>query len=365
MAVPTFTSITPEAGWSAGRQLVEIRGTGFRLPTTPAVSTSGTVQRAPQSVRVLFGGVPARSVRVYSSSLLRVLTPAHWPTRWWFDFGNDKRVKAPGPDATPPPGAVLVEESGTVDVTIENIDDDGVLIDGETITESSAYSFVRPRLDQQGTWDRAVTAFVDALRIALMDNVVDDADADYDVDTGEVRGLTSVSALPAIALVNKNFEDSADQFSQGPDEEDGSDEYVLTRRAPIFTDFSCNLIGMSEDPLELRAMAELVRIFFQNQDELLFLKNPEVPAAGYYRVNLRRGPDETGTRESGRIGRTNLLIFTVQVLISGIPTESAPGIAAGGLPFMPEGSSHEGVVGVTRTAQSFPRTAVKKTAADT
>lgn len=363
MAAPTFTSITPSSGWSAGRQLVEIRGTNFRLPTTQPVSTSGAAPRAPQSVRVLFGGVPARSVRVYSSTLLRVLTPQHWATRWWFDFG-DKRVRAPGPQAPPPPGATLVEESGTVDVTIENIDDDGDLIAGETITAPSAYSFVRPRLDQQGTWDRAVTAFVDALRVSIMDNVVDDADADYDVDTGEVRGLTSVSSLPAIALVNKNFDDSADQFSQGPDEEDGSGDYVLVRRAPIFTDFTCSLIGMSEDPLELRAMAELVRLFFQNQDEILIPKNPDVPAAGNYRLNLRRGPDETGTRESGRIGRTNLLIFTVQVLISGIPTESAPGIAAGGLSFMPDGSSHEGVVGVTRTAQSFPRTAVKKTAAD-
>lgn len=361
MSVPTFASITPSAGWSAGRQLVEIRGTGFRLPTAPAASTSGPVPRAPQSVRVTFGGTVAQITRVYSSTLLRCLTPPHWPTRWWYDYGNGNRSRAPGPDASPPKGATLVEESGTIDVTIENIDDDGVLIAGETITASSAYSFVRPRLDQQGMWDRCVTTFVDTLRIATIDNVVDDADADYDVDTGEVRGLTSVSSLPAIALVNKNFDDSADQFEQGTTEETGSDDYVLVRRPPIYTDFTCALLVMSEDPMELRNISELVRIFFANRDEILIPKNPSVPEAGNYHLNLRRGPGDTGTRESGRIGRTNLLISSTQVLLSGIPTESAPGIAASGLPFMPPGSSHEGVVGVTRTAQTFPQSAVKKT----
>jgi len=243
---------------------------------------------------------------------------------------------------------------------VENLDDDGAVIAGEVATAAEAYSFVRPRLDRQGMWDRAVTALVDALRIAVLDNVVDDADADYDVDTGEVRGLTSVSKLPALALVEKVFDDSADQFEQGSVEEQGSDDYVLVRRPTIYTDFSCRLLGASDDPIELRAMAELVRLFFASTEELRVLKDPDVPDAGSYKLTLRRGPSETETRESGRIGRTNLLVFTVPVFISGIPTESAPGIAASGLPFMPPGSSHEGVVGVTRRAASFPRTAAKK-----
>lgn len=360
MSIPTFTSITPSAGWSAGRQLVEIRGTGFRLPTTPAVSTSGPVARAPQSVRVYLGDVLVPSVRVYSSTLLRCLTPPHWPTRWWFDFGNGSRDPAPGPNAPPPDGATLVEESGTVDVRIENLDDDGELIAGETVTGEDAYSFVRPRLDRQGTWDRAATAFVDALRLAIMDNVVDDADVDFDVDTGEVRGLTSVSSLPAIAMIEKTFDDADDQFSPGQAEQTGSGDYTLVRRPPIFTDFSCRLVIMSDHVTEIRNIAELLRTWFQNQDELLIPKNPDVLAAGYYRLQLRRGP-ETGVRESGRIGRTNLLVCSMQALVGGIPTESAPGIAAGGLSYMQAGSSHEGVMGVTRPAATFPKSAVVKT----
>ncbi len=360
MAIPTIVSLTPSAGWTAGRQLVEIRGTNFRLPTTPAVSTVGAVARAPQSVEVLFGASAAPSVKVYSTSLLRVLTPTHWPTRWWFDFGNGTRAPAPAPDATPPKGATLVTESGTVDVVVRNLDDDGEIITGETVTSEDAYSFVRPRLDRQGTWDRAVTTLVDALRLAILDNVVDDADVDFDVDTGEITGLTSVSKLPALALIEKDFSDAEDQHEHGQVEETGSDHYALVRRAPIYTDFTCRLLGMSDDPTELRALAELVRVFFQNQDEIRIYKNPLVPEAGTYKINLRRGP-ETAIRESGRIGRTNLLVFSAQLVLSGIPTESAPGIAVSGLSYMPAGSSHEGVIGVTRTFDKLNLSAVKKT----
>jgi hypothetical protein len=346
MPVPTITSITPSSGWSAGRQLVEIRGTNFRLPT-PAAAGPGVKPRAPQSVRVLFGDVEARSVRVYSASLLRVLTPAHWPTRWFYEFENGERAPAPGPNATPPQGATLVEVSGTVDVTVLNVDDDGDAIAVESVVAAAAYSFVRPRFDRQGVWDRAVTALVDALRIAVIDNVVDDADVDYDVDTGEVMGLTSVSNLPAIALVDKRFDDPMDSREQGTVEEAGSDDYVLVRRPPSRKDFSCRLVGMSDDVVELRAMAQLVDLFFHDNADLFILKNPDVPAAGHYRLELRHGADP-GISESGRIGRTNLLVFTMQVIVADIPTESAPGIAPVGLPFMPAGSSHEGVVGVTR-----------------
>src|SRR5689334_15998624 len=125
MSTPTITNLTPSAGWSAGRQLVEIRGTNFRLPTAASPTATSAAARAPQSVQVLFGDVPAKSVRVYSPTLLRVLTPQHWPTRWYYEFDNGQRDPAPGPDADAPQGATLVQVSGTVDVTVTNVDDDG------------------------------------------------------------------------------------------------------------------------------------------------------------------------------------------------------------------------------------------------
>jgi hypothetical protein len=94
-------------------------------------------------------------------------------------------------------------------------------------------------------------------------------------------------------------------------------------------------------------MEELVRLFFKSQGEIFIPKNPDVPSAGNYRLELLRGPD-TGITESGRIGRTNLMVFTQQMILTAIPSETAPGVPAAGLSFMPPGSSHEGVVGVTR-----------------
>jgi hypothetical protein len=71
------TSILPRTGHTAGDTMVEIRGSGFRLPPPPPPKGRAPVQAA--RVRVLFGDVPAERVEVAEDGLLYCWTPTSDP----------------------------------------------------------------------------------------------------------------------------------------------------------------------------------------------------------------------------------------------------------------------------------------------
>lgn len=75
MAIPTITSVTPGVVHTGGGTLVEVRGTGFQLPGPPPFVPGPLPAPAP-TVRVFFGGVEAKQVRVASDTLLLVQSPA-------------------------------------------------------------------------------------------------------------------------------------------------------------------------------------------------------------------------------------------------------------------------------------------------
>src|SRR5262245_23027235 len=104
MAVPSISSITPSSGPTGGSLLVEIAGDGFRLPTSSDVP----------SVRMLIGGRAGRDVRVLAVDRLTCLAPA--------------------------------ADAGSVDVTLQNLDADGVVVPGEEVTAAQAFTYVLPQL---------------------------------------------------------------------------------------------------------------------------------------------------------------------------------------------------------------------------
>ena len=116
MATPTISNVNPATGLSAGKHLVTITGTNFRVPT--ASYTNPTTPVTP-TVRVVIGGRTAPQVDVLSSTELRVLMPRLWHI-------------SPATDAFSPR-----------DVVVSNLDDDGDVIVGETVTASSAYTYER------------------------------------------------------------------------------------------------------------------------------------------------------------------------------------------------------------------------------
>jgi hypothetical protein len=65
MATPTLTSISPATGSTGGRTLVELRGSGFRLPPEP--SATGPAPVPGPTVAVEVAGRPATDVRVLAA----------------------------------------------------------------------------------------------------------------------------------------------------------------------------------------------------------------------------------------------------------------------------------------------------------
>ena len=135
MAIPTFTSIDVSTGHPGGGQVIEVVGTGFRVRTATVQIPD---QQTQPTVRVRFEGVSAgsgwannASVRVLSDTLLRVSVP---------EFKGNPNI----------PG--ILDASLTrlsfpaCNIVIQNVDDAGVDIPGETVTATGVYTYEQPLL---------------------------------------------------------------------------------------------------------------------------------------------------------------------------------------------------------------------------
>jgi hypothetical protein len=108
--IPTISAVTPALGHTGGGTLIRIDGTNFKLPDPPAAT--GVVAEAPPTVRVLLGGVEARTVRVASATRLYVTTERADP--------------------------------GVVDLEVRNVGPFGETIEDEVAVLEDAYTYARP-----------------------------------------------------------------------------------------------------------------------------------------------------------------------------------------------------------------------------
>lgn len=165
MAIPTITSITPNAGPSVGGHNVVIVGTGFKVPTivlgNPSTSDVPTVS-------VTFDGQACSVMKVLSSTQLEVLPP-------W--YRSTTRA------GTPPAEA---EKIFPVNVVVSNLLA-GAVIPGEIVTSVGGYSYTRWVLGPPGTSGAivgAVEAWVERLRREVCRTVAITRSAEYAEGTG-------------------------------------------------------------------------------------------------------------------------------------------------------------------------------------
>src|SRR5262245_61737827 len=137
MPAPTITSLTPPTGPTGGRTLVEIAGTGFRLPPPPP--PSGTTPPPRPTVQILVGGREATDVRVRASDRLTFISPIG--------------------DARP------------VDVILRNLDDDGAPIAGEEVTLANGFTYRMPALAAESDLARLVRTLLRELKRQVLPNV--------------------------------------------------------------------------------------------------------------------------------------------------------------------------------------------------
>lgn len=292
MAV-TITSISPMIGHTGGRSLVTIDGSGFRLPTAQAAA-SGITPEPPPSVRVSFGGVVAKSVAVASSTLLFVTTAIGDPT------------------------------NGPVDVVVENIDDSGSPIPGESATLAAAWRYVRPDVtSERSDLVRVIDAFVAELRRQIVPNVMLPKHTDFDPDTSDTLSLIELPEFPCLIIAATSIEDNffhAEPERQEVDDPDDPDGF-LSLDPPDIVDVVFTILGASDNSKELVNLAATVKRFFKKNPRLAMARDANDASKGEVEFELS-ARDVPRVKIEGRSSENNLRTFAIQARIVAFRIES-------------------------------------------
>ncbi len=141
MAIPTISGLTPDSGLPRGGTLVSISGTNFRLQD----DGDDWNEEPAQSVSVFFGSAECDSDRIWvrTTGLIECIVP---------DTQED-------------------DIPATVDIIVNNIDNDGVAIAGETVTEEDGYTYEKTPLDLETEGYQTETEVIKELVLYLKRNI--------------------------------------------------------------------------------------------------------------------------------------------------------------------------------------------------
>lgn len=349
MSVPTLTSITPAIGHTGGRTLVEIQGTNFALPPSPAPADAPLPDPA-ASVAILFGGEPADPayIQVVSTTLIRCLTPIHDPA------GASQTTQGATPDlpAVPIPAASL---------TVQNLDAGGIAISGEVATLPSAFSFVRPNLSTPGLTARVVKAFIQELKRQVVAEVDFNPHTDFDAETGDAYNICKFARVPAIAIVDLQLPRAQGVgLTTAPITVRLPDGNFVLRRAPDYRDLVFTLVCASNSQLELLSLEEAVSQFFAKNGELAVYRDPMNLSLGKYGFTMTQDRTQP-VQFSGRQGLDNIVAFTTRANIQAVPRNDIPGLPDDTIPAAEAANVHaEATIGYGKTLDTFNLTRQQK-----
>lgn len=306
MAIPIITRVLPYGadvgdsveGPTAGRSLVEIYGNNFKLPTVEptgpqAPPFNGYVfAPRPTTVQVLFDGEPALDVRVISSIKIQCLTPI-----------------SPITTSAPEDG------SGLVDVTINNLDDNGDVIAGETVTLADGYKYAHPKLDVSNNSPlvRMVRELIQQLKRQVLPNVSLTTNTDYDSDLSTAS--IEIAKMPAIVLQGPEIPENR-FYSLNEQIEEESNGTVRIRRRPRTVDLNFDLIGISDSTMELINLMSAVSDFVDRNQTIGIYCDPDQPQLGkaFFEFDYADGG---GLAVGDRLNISNVRSFSGIVTIRG------------------------------------------------
>lgn len=290
MAVPTIATLAPVTGPALGRNFISITGTGFRVPPTPPAGpiASSDVQ---QTVRVSFDAEVVGTVEVSSSTLLRVLVPAFRGT-----VADSQAANIPA-----------------VDLTVENLDDNGVLIPGETVTSTGAYTYARTSLRPPGTDVWPFQQITEELLLTYTRAVVPNVHLATHTDFSEAPFQELFAAtLPSLHLVGPTAE-----F----DPEFTHEEYRFVSigggASEIFDPpnvfrLTYDIIGIVDGERELHATMTAVR---EVHERAAYLYVDDPVSSSRFRYPLLQTADPVS---SGGPSNSNIRTFTSTIMVQGV-----------------------------------------------
>ena len=307
--VPTIASLTPAVGLTAGDALVTIAGTGFRA-ALPQPNTGLGFGEWQETAMVLFGGTPAQQVRVLSDTLLTCLAPA---------------AVAPG----------------AVAVTVQNLDDGGALIVGESVALAAAYAYVLPRYTQEFECDftRTVRTLIQRMKQQLLIDEVNYAvQTDYDPTTGDELHVAKFAKLPGFALVGPDLEENRFySVNQQPTLPDGTVSLLdgvspggfLEARVPYTVDVRYQIVCASDNSVELLNLMSNFIAFMHANKWLVIDRVAGQPTLGQIRVEMDFALG--GLPKNATVPNTsNVRSWSANFLLRGLDIESFGGLLADG-----------------------------------
>ncbi len=303
MAVPTITTITPNAGLSSGQTLVEIVGTAMRLPPSPPESgpTDGYV---PITVNVLFAGLRATNVNVRTDpsnppdgTIVSCLTPPHEP--------------------------------GIVDFTLRNLDDSGDPIPGEEVVAVGAFTYHPEDLTREADLTRLVRTLLREFKAQVMENVSLTVSTDYDDTPEDQLHIAAVSELPTLVLVGPQLsENRFYSLNQLPESGGGDAEQLpfYIQRSPYTVDLSFTIIGISDHTVQLLNLMSLCTMFFHKNKFIKMDRDPSNPIKGEVAYEMDFEPDGQ-LKVQSQPNESNVRHFTGTFVIRGFDIDQVTGIA--------------------------------------
>jgi hypothetical protein len=292
MAVPHVTVIFPDSGPTGGRRLVQIMGGDFQVPSDPPAL--GVAPVLNPTVEVLFGGEPATNVQVASRARLFCVTPITPLDR-----------NAP---------------EGPVDVVLRNIDQDGDVIPGETVTVVNGYSYALPDLNALPECDlvRLVRTLLHQLKKQVLSNVSIEVHTDWsDAPAG---GLTFISKVPAITLHGPDLAENrfysinyrrttTNPFGLGA-------EFFAGLRPPYTVDLEWELLGVTDRKLQNIALQGEVQRFFHRNKTIGMLADASDPTSDFceWEMDMREDGQPVVVRSKNN---SNIRGFRARFVIRG------------------------------------------------
>ena len=297
MAVPTIIGISPDTGPSVGANRIVITGTNFKIPTivlgTPSTSDVPTVS-------VTFDGRECPVVKVLSDALLEVTPP-------W--FRSSTRTGSPPSES---------ERVFPVDVVVSNLTA-GVVILGETVTESDGDSYTRWVLgppEATGAIVGAVEAWIERLRREVCRTVAITRSAEFAEGAGiEVDPARLPSVNMGLRIRNNRqlqHENQSKLIVQDPNDSDRFFSYEGLRTYDMI--YTMILAGMG-----LHEAIEMSDAMLEGIEEQPYLYTPADtllwPDREYEKnsIFVTREPEQAGGESSPR-----MVAFTMEVTIEGL-----------------------------------------------
>lgn len=259
MAVPTITAITPAAGLTRGRNVVQITGGNFRLPP-PAPPLGYLGGREPATVKVTFDGLRAPWAAAAAADLILCTVPT------WTDA------------TIPLPHAATLR--------VANLDDAGVEIPTEAATLPDAYTFSRPALDGAGHLTRVVEALINLFRVHVLENTVVVSGRDYSDDPAAVA--RAQAEAPVVYLIGPRMPiDRFRSVNREEPREDPTDPRAWGRApVPVTVDLEFDLNAWIAGTRPALALAQAIAELFRDVVSLDVPERPADPASPIHRHPL-------------------------------------------------------------------------------